>query len=105
MALDLLESKNYLSDQRFARAWLNTRRINHFEGRSRLLAELLSRGISKDVAAPAIEEFFTENDEEEICRKAYEKFLKQGKEGDKLINAMMKAGFTYKMFKSMKYEL
>ena len=46
-----------------------------------------------------------ENDEEEICRKAYEKLVKQGKEGDKLINAMMKAGFTYKMFKSMKYEL
>lgn len=99
MALTLLESKNYLSDERYARAWLNTRRINHYEGRSRLLAELQSRGISKEVSQAAINEFFTENDEMEICRKAYERFLKKGKIEDKLIAAMLQAGFTYKQIK------
>ena len=32
MALDYLETKAYLSDLRFSTAWLNTRKINHFEG-------------------------------------------------------------------------
>ena len=49
-ALDYLEMKGYLSDLRFATAWLNTRRTNHYEGRSRLAAELASRGIARDVA-------------------------------------------------------
>lgn len=101
MALTLLESKNYLSDSRYARAWLNTRKINHFEGRTRLLAELQSRGIGKDVSQSAIEEFFTENNEMEICQKAYERLVKKGKEGDKLIAAMMQAGFSYKQVKQL----
>lgn len=101
MAMDFLESKNYLSDERFSRAWLHGRRINHYEGRTRLLAELQSRGISKEIASAAVEEFFTENDELEICQKAYQRFVKRGKEGDKLIAAMMQAGFSYKMIKQV----
>lgn len=101
MAMDFLESKNYLSDERFSRAWLHGRKINHYEGRTRLLAELQSRGISKEVASAAVEEFFVENDEMEICQKAYQRFIKRGKEGDKLIAAMMQAGFTYKMIKQV----
>ena len=98
-ALTFLEAADYLSDERFSRAWLNTRRTNHYEGRTRLLAELMSRGISRDVAASAVEEFFTENDEEEICRKAYEKLSKK-KSGDKLTAAMIQAGFNYKQIRA-----
>ncbi len=101
MALDFLESKNLLSDSRFATAWLNSRRTNHYEGRTRLLAELSSRGIGREEAAAALNEFFSENDEEEICRKAYKKLLKSGKRDEKLVNAMIKAGFSYKMVKNI----
>ena len=79
-ALDFLEQANYLSDERYARAWLNTRKINHYEGHSRLLSELLSRGIPRDVAQNALQEFFTENDEDEICLKAYAKAVKSQQE-------------------------
>ena len=58
MALDYLEFKNYLSDERFARAWLNSRRINHSEGRTKLAAELASRGISKEISRIALDDFF-----------------------------------------------
>lgn len=101
MALTLLEQKGYLSDERFARAWLNSRKIKHYEGRTKLQAELQSRGISKEVAVKAVESFFEENDEEEICRKAMERFVKRGKNGDKLIAAMMQSGFSYKMIKNL----
>ena len=100
-ALSFLESKNYLSDERYAAAWLNDRRINHYEGQTKLLLELQSRGIDKAVAADAVKEFFTDNDEEEICRKAYERFVKKGKSEDKLIEALLKAGFAYKLIKNV----
>ena len=98
-ALSFLESKNYLSDERYATAWLNDRRINHYEGQKKLLLELQARGIDKAVAAEAVKEFFTENDEEEICKKAHERFVKKGKSEDKLIEALLKAGFAYKLIK------
>ncbi|WP_022933180.1 regulatory protein RecX [Treponema bryantii] len=97
-ALTYLEGRGYLSDLRFATAWLNTRKINHFEGRSRLAAELASRGIARDVAGKALDEFFSENDEDEICRKAYEK-LSKSKSGEKLTAALMRAGFSLKQIK------
>lgn len=101
-ALSYLESKNFLSDERFSRAWLNTRKINHYEGKTKLVLELCSRGISKDIANSCVEEFFSENNEYEICKKAYKKFVKNGKTDDKLISSMLNAGFPYKMIKSVK---
>ena len=99
-ALTYLEGRGYLSDLRYATAWLNTRRINHFEGRSRLAAELAARGIEREVVGQALDEFFTENDEDEICRKAYEK-LSKSKSGEKLTAAMIRAGFTLKQIRNL----
>ena len=99
-ALIYLEGRGYLSDLRFATAWLNTRKINHYEGRSRLSAELAARGIARDVANKALDEFFTENDEDELCRKAYEK-LSKSKADDKLTAALMRAGFSLKQIKNI----
>lgn len=99
-ALTYLEGRGYLSDLRFATAWLNTRKINHYEGRSRLAAELAARGIAREVASAALDEFFSENDEDEICRKAYEK-LSKNKSDEKLTAALMRAGFTLKQIKSL----
>ena len=101
MALDFLESVDYLSDKRFAEAWLNDRRINHFEGSGKLLSELMHRGISKDVSSKAVEDFFTENDEFEICKKACMRFQKKGKSDKKLVDALIQAGFSYKMIKEV----
>ena len=97
-AMTYLEGRGYLSDLRFATAWLNTRRINHYEGRSRLLAELLGRGIARDVASAALDEFFTENSEDEICIKAYKKLAKN-KSGDKLTAALVRQGFSIKQIR------
>lgn len=99
-ALIYLEGRGYLSDLRFATAWLNTRKINHYEGRSRLAAELAARGIERDVASTALDEFFSENDEDEICRKAYEK-LSKTKSDEKLTASLIRAGFTLKQIKTV----
>lgn len=98
-ALDFLEDANYLSDERYAKAWLNSRRINHSEGKQKLFSELLARGISRDVSLRALEDFFAENDEDEICVKAYKKAVRNGKTGEKLIAALVKSGFSLKQIR------
>ena len=95
-ALDYLEKMNYLSDIRFARSWLNTRKINHAEGKAKLLVELTGRGILKETAVSALDDFFSENDEKQIAEKCFSKLKKKGKTGDKLISAMIQQGFSYK---------
>ena len=100
VALTYLESRGYLSDARFAECWLHDRKINHFEGRSKLASELAARGIGREVATAALDQFFAENDESEICKCAVEKFKRQGKDGEKLTDALLRAGFSYKMIRN-----
>ena len=96
-ALDYLEKKNYLSDERYASAWLRDHSIGKFQGRTRLLAELLSRGIKNSIAKQALDSFFEENSEQEFCKKAYEKAVRQGKKGDRLLKYMLDSGFSKKL--------
>jgi regulatory protein len=100
-ALSYLEKAEYLSDLRFSRAWLHSRSLNHYEGRIRLINELMSRGISKETSQKAVLEFFEENDEYELCRKDTEKQKKRGKQDEKLIAALMNDGFSYKIIKEV----
>ena len=99
-ALDYLEREGSLSDTRFARAWLDTRKINHTEGRSRLASELAFRGIAREVADAALDEFFSENSEEEICKKALEKCKRRRMREDKIINYLLRHGFSQKTIRS-----
>lgn len=96
MTLDYLEEEGLLSDYRFSVAWLNLRKMNHFEGRSRLSLELLSRGIKKEDAEKALELFFSENSEEEMCRLCLGKLLRTTKNPteEKIIRSMMQKGFS-----------
>lgn len=103
-ALDYLEYKNYLNDARFAEFWLNGRKINHSEGRTKLLAELMSRGIAKDVAQVALENFFSQNSEYELCRRAYEKCLRAKKDPARTVRTLMTNGFSYSMIKKIMKE-
>lgn len=105
-ALDYLEGKNFLSDRRFARSWLNSRKINHAEGRIKLTGELTSRGIGKEVIKEALDEFFSENSEEELCRRDYSKIVRTSAsvDGQKIIRRLMAHGFNYSMIKKIMSE-
>ncbi|MCR5288615.1 MAG: recombination regulator RecX [Treponema sp.] len=98
-ALDYLEYKNHLSDERFARAWLHMRRIGHYEGRTRLAAELASRGISREISQKVLSDFFEENPEIGQCRKAVDKCRHSGKSEDKMVAYLLRKGFTYSMIR------
>ncbi|MCR5612828.1 regulatory protein RecX [Treponema sp.] len=101
-ALDYLESKKYLDDSRFARVWLRNRMISHAEGRSKLAGELASRGIARDIASQALDEFFEENSEEKLCLRAYSKCKKTKKDEEKITLYLLKNGFAIQLIKKVK---
>ena len=96
--------KSLLSDERFARARLNMRKIAHSEGRIKLERELYSRGKSKNLAASVLDEFFAENPEDALCRRAYEKCRRLRKSDEKTVNRLLACGFPYKLVKQIMKE-
>ena len=93
-ALDYLMQNGLLDDVRFARAWLNTRRISKKEGRIRLASELALRGVSFSIAQRAINDFFLENPEKEICCAALKRQTKKYSDKRKLLRSMQRLGFS-----------
>jgi len=92
--LDYLESENYLSDMRYAVSWLRNRRLSVSEGRTKLLAGLVSRGVSKKIAQDALNEFFEEFPEEDLFEKALDKLHRNGCDDDKLYEKLIQKGFS-----------
>ena len=99
LAFDYLESKNYLSDRRFAISWLRNRRITNSEGRTKLFQHLLLRGISKSIAEDALDEFYEEFSELTMLEKAYSKCLRQNLSKEKLEKKLISWGFSYSMIR------
>ncbi len=92
-ALDFLCAGKIIDDRRFASAWLNSRLSSCINGRIKLSAELASRGVSREDACAALNEFFSVHSEEELCRKAAEKLRRMGRSGGKLAASLSYRGF------------
>lgn len=100
IALDFLEEKKILSDLRFAEAWLRNRVINHAEGRTKLYSELLTRGIKKEIANIALDNFYEFADEEKIFEKALNKCKRLGKDVVATEKYLTQKGFSRALIKS-----
>lgn len=99
-ALDYLERRQFLDDGRFAAAWLRSHAVSKCQGRARLAGELAARGISRDIAAAALDAFFAEYDEAALCRKAVAKATRAGRSGDKLVKYLLDSGFSYRLIRA-----
>ncbi len=97
VALDFLEDSGALSDLRFATAWLRSRAISHAEGKKRLEVELYKRGVSRENAKIALDDFFSFCDEDESCVRAYKKLYRKGiREEKKMRSSLLTLGFSSK---------
>lgn len=96
--LDYLEEKGTLSDERFSESFLASRKR---EGRTRLLGELQKRGVKRATAIEALDKYFSQNDERAICLDAIRRLKELGKPDDKIIAALVRKGFSYKVIKSL----
>ena len=99
-ALEYLIKRKFLSDERYAGAFLRSRSINRNEGRTRLLGELTKRGIDKETANIALNEFFEKECETEILNKALEKYKRQGKTEEQIQKTLLRLGFSWKNIKT-----
>lgn len=101
VALDYLEERNFLSDERYASLWVRSHCSLKSQGKIRLMNDLLSRGVKKSVAEKAINEYLEQNPEIELCRKAYKKCVKQGKTSEKILKSLAQSGFSYNMIQKV----
>ena len=98
-ALDYLRAEGTLDDSRFAGAYLHTRSLSKKEGYARLFSELRKRGIAADTAKQALNDFFTEVDESEVCEGAARSLIRKGYAEQKLYSALQRKGFPFSMIK------
>lgn len=98
--LSYAQKRNWLSDERYAGAFLRNRSIRKAEGKTRLLAELAARGISKEIAAKAVEEFFAQKSEASLLQRAAEKLKRQGKTKEQAQQSLIRLGFPWGRIKS-----
>lgn len=99
--LNKLESLGLIDDLRFARAWVNDRRLLKAVSKRRLIQELRQKRIADDVIQRVIGE--DETDERETLRELIERKRKQTKYHDnlKLMQYLARQGFNYDDIKSM----
>ena len=98
-ALDYLRAEGTLDDSRFAGAYLHTRSLSKKEGYARLFSELRKRGIAADTARQALNDFFAEIDEAELCAGAVRSLIRKGYTDQKLYSALHRKGFPFSMIK------
>ena len=93
---DRLITEGYLSDERFARLYVNELINLKSYGRRRIKDELYRKGISRDIANIALEEAeFPETKLRELVERKYMRYLNDEKGLKKTINALLRAGYSY----------
>lgn len=95
--LDYIQSRGWLDDGRFARAWLVSRVKKMPEGASALKNGLLSHGIKSALADSVLRSFFDEVSEEELLKRCAEKYIKSHRNlnQNKLILHLQRRGFSF----------
>lgn len=99
--LDRLERIGLLDDERFSELWLAHRAASKNEGRAKLLAGLLGRGVPKSIAECAVKKAVTEEDEIKAVRRLAEKAKLDTRHIDsKARSRLLAAGFSGKIVKA-----
>ena len=94
-AISKAESSGLLNDERFAEMWISSRLRRHPEGKSMIIAGLVSRGVSGSIAALTVEKYLIEEDLQEAVLAAGKKLAVKFKNSpQKLQNALYRRGFT-----------
>lgn len=94
-ALNYLEARQFLSDERFANIWVRNRLRFKLEGKSVLQAKLMAKGVEFETAKEVVLKHFETVDENELCKKALKKQLQKCKDKEKVFARVLRRGFSY----------
>ena len=109
--IDSLKKYKYIDDEEFAHAFVQSRLNVKPRGKSVLISELLSKGVSKEIAQRVCDEEIT--DELEVLRNAFRKKFKDEKfniQNQKMVGYLLRKGFSWDLIEqferneSEKYE-
>ena len=100
--LNFLREKEYLDDRRFAESWLRARTERRPEGRALLVSGLLRKGLHREVAEDAVDDFLTPDVEQEHARRALDKLKRSGEtDPDRLMRKLAARGFSYPLIRGV----
>lgn len=90
LLIDDLRSLGLLDDEKFSRDWIENRRRLKPMGPARIRAELIKKGISREIIDPALNEFVNDTDQEALALPLAEKKIRswRGLEREKIISRM-----------------
>ena len=100
-ALDYLESKKYLDDERYASSWIRCQCSIKPRGSIRLVRDLCARGVARNIAVDAVKEYFETVDEVDMCRLALKKLTSKNKSDKNLMKSLADKGFSYKIIQKV----
>lgn len=106
LLINKLKQKGLLSDEQFARAWVEARRKTKKKGKIALKAELYQKGIDHELIDEILEEF-TPDSEEELAQQALEKKIRVWKNllphvfKKKASEFLLRRGFEYEVVKDV----
>lgn len=93
--LNTLSDRGYLDDEKFARAWVENRRLLKSTSKRRLMLELQQKRISSEIISLVLEE--DETDEQQVLKDVIAKKRTQSryKDEQKLVQYLLRQGFSY----------
>ena len=109
--IDSLKKYKYIDDEEFAHAFVQSRLNVKPRGKSVLISELLSKGVSKEIAQRVCDQEIT--DELDVLRNAFRKRFKDEKfniRNQKMVGYLLRKGFNWDLIEqferneSEKYE-
>lgn len=93
-ALNRLLVLGFLDDHRFAERWIEVRIRRKAEGRSKLKAALLGKGVGREIAEEVLNETFSKEQEQKALERALEKIARSEGDTKKIVAKMMRKGFS-----------
>jgi len=99
--IERVESKGFLSDDKFAEWYIQTRTSHGFHGKNKIAAELAKKGVDKSIASKYLKEFGEESDNSEKIVQLYNKvkdkvkFKSEFERKNKIYQRISGRGYTY----------
>lgn len=94
LALDSLEARGLLSEERYARSWAEGRLRKRGEGPVRIVAGLLARGVDGELARRVVGELLAAGDRQEILRRSALRLLRASRwDEDRTIRRLRSEGW------------
>jgi len=102
--VERLKLHNYINDRLYAEGFVRSRAQIKLHGKHRLRRDMLKRGVSKQIAGAALDDYFESTDERELLDRAISKWQRiHGKPNDdkslkRLYNYLFRLGYESALY-------